>query len=360
MSTDPWQLLPDLSTDEFEALKADIAARGVIVPVVLDASTGAVIDGHHRLRAYEELRTAGVKVAPYPREVRTFVDDEDRMAVALSVNLARRHLTRKQRAELVTQLRGQGWSLRRIGEAVGTSEATIRREIASGDAIELPDRIERKGGGTYPARRPSIVVTSDRDQRRAESALRLLGETAPGKLLDLKAAEARARDAHMAQLRSVHVPERIDGPAYELRLGDLREVWADVADGSVDAIVTDPPYDDAGVPLFEDFARLAVRVLKPGRLAAIYCGHVALPEEMALLEAGGLTYVWHGVNILGGLHSQIRSRMINGNHRSVVLYASGAFTPRKWIHDTFFAEGRGGPESRPLHPWHRANSKSLT
>ena len=32
----------------------------------------------------------------------------------------------------------------------------------------------------------------------------------------------------------------------------------------------------------------------------------------------------------------------------------GLSTPRKWIHDTYFAEGRGGPEARPLHPWQQA------
>ena len=41
-------------------------------------------------------------------------------------------------------------------------------------------------------------------------------------------------------------------------------------------------------------------------------------------------------------------------HRSVLLMSAGPFAPRKWIHDTFVAEGRGGPETRPLHPWQQA------
>jgi site-specific DNA-methyltransferase (adenine-specific) len=94
--------------------------------------------------------------------------------------------------------------------------------------------------------------------------------------------------------------------------------------------------------------------LKPGRLAAIYCGHMSFPEEIRLLEAGGLTYVWHGVNLLPGRHSRIHGRMVNGKHRSVLLLSAGPFRPRRWIHDTFFAEGRGGPDTRPLHPWQQA------
>jgi ParB-like chromosome segregation protein Spo0J len=40
-----YQLLPELPPEQFEALKADIAKRGVVVPVMLD-EYGAIIDGH--------------------------------------------------------------------------------------------------------------------------------------------------------------------------------------------------------------------------------------------------------------------------------------------------------------------------
>jgi DNA modification methylase len=42
---------------------------------------------------------------------------------------------------------------------------------------------------------------------------------------------------------------------------------------------------------------------------------------------------------------------VNGRHRSVLLLSAGEYRPRKWIHDVYVAEGRGGPETRPLHPW---------
>lgn len=56
-----YQILPPLDADAFGALKADIAEHGVLVPVEVD-ETGAVIDGHHRVRAVEELRAEGVRV----------------------------------------------------------------------------------------------------------------------------------------------------------------------------------------------------------------------------------------------------------------------------------------------------------
>jgi ParB-like chromosome segregation protein Spo0J len=358
VADDRWQLLPPLSDDEYAALKADIAAQGVLVPIVFDADTGEVIEGHHRLRAWTELRAEGVKVPDYPKQMVRFRDDDERLGFVVAANLFRRHLTREQRAELVVRLRAEGWSLRRIGDAVGADDKTVRNdlaEIAEKSAIDLPERVERKGGGTYPARRPrpTIFVSSPRDADRAAKALQALGDDASG-VLGLPRAEERARDARFAELRLTTVPPKIEGPAYELRLGDLREVWADVPDGSIDCLVVDPPYDEAGIPLFEDLARLGLRVLKPGRLAAIYCGHVHLDTELELLKKGGLAYVWHGVNLLPGRHTQIHARMINGRHRSVLLFTAGTFTPRRWIHDAYFAEGQGGPDTRPLHKWQQA------
>lgn len=350
-----FQILPALSAGEFSALKADIAARGVMVPVVIDAETGQTIDGHHRIRAWSELRSAGIKVGPCPRDVRRFDSDAERVEAAVSLNLARRHLTAKQRGELARKLREQGYSLRRIAGEAKVHPETIRRDLRR-VADATPATVTGADGKSYPARRPSIIVTSERDQHRASEALRSLGEDAPAKLLDLNRAEERVRLANLTRRRAeaANGPSEHRGPAFELRTGDFRDVLVDVADASIDAIVTDPPYDSAGVPLYEDLGRFAARVLKPGRPAAVYAGHLRLDEEMELLAKGGLTYVWHGANVLPGRHTKVRQRMVFGQHRSVLLFSAGEYQPRKWIHDLTTAEGRGGPEERPLHPWQQA------
>jgi hypothetical protein len=355
-----WQVLPPLSDDEFASLKADIAAQGVLVPVVFDAETREVIEGHHRLRAWTELRAEGAKVPDYPKQTLRFKSDDDRLAFVVAANLFRRHLTREQRADVVARLRAEGWSLRRIGEVVGVDDKTVRNdltEIAEKSAIDLPERVERKGGGTYPARRPPPTIFSQthRDADRAARALMALDDNASG-LIGLSRAEERARMANLERMRAdaAQGPSQHTGKAWELRTGDFREVLADLADGSVDAVVTDPPYNNDGVPLYEPLGVLAARVLKAGRLAVVYAGHLQLDREMALLQRGGLTYMWHGANVLRGRHTRIRTRMVFGQHRSVLLYSAGPYRPRGWLNDVAWAEGRGGPEERPLHPWQQA------
>jgi hypothetical protein len=90
MTAERWQLLPPLSDEEYRALKADIAARGVMVPIERDEE-GNVVDGHHRLRALGELQAEGCILPDAPSIVRSstggitttkrsyhiFVDDDD-------------------------------------------------------------------------------------------------------------------------------------------------------------------------------------------------------------------------------------------------------------------------------------------
>jgi site-specific DNA-methyltransferase (adenine-specific) len=350
-----WQLLPALSEGEYAALKADIAEHGILVAPVVDAETGEVLDGHHRVKAWSELRAAGIRVPDYPRDVRRFGSDEDRIGFLLATNLFRRHLDRKQRAAVVTGLRERGWSLRRVSDALGVHHETVRRDLegvadATGDASESVTIVGRDQK-TYPSRRPkpvpSIVVRSARDEARARAALAALGDEAPGP--DLRRSKEKARLAALARRRSEEVPAQIEGPGWEIRTGDFREVLADIPDQSVDAIVTDPPYNVEGVPLYSDLSEFAARVLKPGRLCVAYCGKMALPEHFERLGEH-LEYVWTGAIFLPGRHTVFRQKMIFGRWRPVAFFSVGTYEVRTTIVDALMAEGRG--EKAPDdHPW---------
>ncbi len=349
-----WQLMPDPSTEEYAALKADIAVNDVRVPVVIDADTGEIVDGHHRVRAWEELRAEGIRIPDYPRQVVRFADDEERVAFVLSANLFRRHLNRQQRAKVVAHLRERGWSLRRVSDVLGVHHETARRDLSIVANATIPERVNRQGGGTYPSRRPkslpSIFVRSARDESRARAALAALGGEAPG--TDLRRSEEKARLAALARRRAQEVPHVAQGPGWEVRSGDFREVLADLPDQSVDAIVCDPPYNTPGVPLYSDLSAFAARVLKPGRLCVAYCGKMALPEHFERLGEH-LEYVWTGAIFLPGRHTIFRRKMIFGRWRPVAFFSNGPYAVRTTIVDALWAPGRG--EKRPDdHPWQQA------
>lgn len=75
-----------LADDELKDMAADIAERGLLQPIVLDEQ-GRILDGRNRYAACE---LAGVEP-----EFTTY-DGEDPDGYALSVNIARRHLTKGQ------------------------------------------------------------------------------------------------------------------------------------------------------------------------------------------------------------------------------------------------------------------------
>jgi ParB-like chromosome segregation protein Spo0J len=85
-------VFPMLSDDELADLAEDIKANGLLHPIVLDAD-GALIDGRNRLAACE---IAGVEPT-----WTTLADDVDPVAVILSENIKRRHMTAGQRAMAV-------------------------------------------------------------------------------------------------------------------------------------------------------------------------------------------------------------------------------------------------------------------
>jgi ParB/RepB/Spo0J family partition protein len=86
-------LFPMLAGEDLDELTASIQEQGLLQPVVLDED-GRVLDGRNRLAACEPL---GVT----PEVV--IYDGDDPDGYALTVNLARRHLSKGQRAMLAAQ-----------------------------------------------------------------------------------------------------------------------------------------------------------------------------------------------------------------------------------------------------------------
>jgi transposase-like protein len=146
-SPTPYQLLPRLTDDEYQSLKADIAENGIRVPIDVDED-GLILDGHHRAWITADL---GVDC---PRRTLTGLTDEGKRAHAVAVNVHRRSLSREQRRELVARLRSDGMSLPRIAKTVGVSLGTAHADVQAFSSESLPDRVIGADGKSYAASRP--------------------------------------------------------------------------------------------------------------------------------------------------------------------------------------------------------------
>jgi len=154
-------LLPPLTAEEYAALKADIARNGIQLPIVVDED-GKILDGVHRNRIAAEL---GIEV---PAAVREGLNEDGKLALALGLNLYRRHFTADRRRDLVANLLADGLSVRRIATATGWGKSTIGRDVQ-----DIRDEL---------AREAALWLWCERGEpklpRSSERRLKILGKTA--------------------------------------------------------------------------------------------------------------------------------------------------------------------------------------
>ncbi|HSF32516.1 MAG TPA: hypothetical protein VLK82_18850 [Candidatus Tectomicrobia bacterium] len=162
-----YQVMPPLSREEYAALKADIAARGVQVPVEYD-DEGNILDGFNRVKICQELGLA------CPQVMRSGLTDAEKRAHAWALNLTRRHLSKAEKRAIAKTLRGESWTQERIAQALGLSQATISNwltEVINSDELHHEEPILGKDGKRYPHRKTRPAARQQKNGAEAEGAL---------------------------------------------------------------------------------------------------------------------------------------------------------------------------------------------
>lgn len=341
MTTVPYQLFPALDVATESALRASIERWGVLVPVAKDQH-GNIIDGHHRARIATEL---GVDCSVLVHQV---ANEDDARALAATLNTDRRHLDPKQRREMVTELRRQGHSQHAIAGALGVNQSTVQRDIGKSiDAgASMPETVRTADGRSYPARRPATVFAGNaKDERRAQQSLTELGDAAPDGVVDVREVATLARAQRRAERTAEAESLRSDdGP--EIRAGDFREVLADLPDGSIDLILTDPPYGDAAVPSYHALAEFAATKLKPGGSLVFYTGQSILPDVYRAMDEH-LRYWW--TISLDHRHGgqQLPGKWVMVEWKPLVWYVRENRAGRHYVGDKV----RGSRPDKDAHEW---------
>ena len=345
-----YQLLPDLTEEEFASLKADIAARGVMVPVELD-ETGAVLDGHHRVRACAELG-----ITEYPRIIRPGMTEDEKRKHVLALNLDRRHLNQQQKRELVAKLlvATPDVSNRQIAEAAKVSHPTVaavRDELEATGKIYQSDRTTGADGKDRPAKRPSVVVDTPKQQARA---LELLdGGAEPAKpmatVADLSQAARRQAAAEREEEVKANAGQFTPTELLQLHHGDFQTVTADMPPESVDLIFTDPPYGREWLSLWDDLGLAAARLLKHDGLLVAFTGKLHFPYCMDALAAN-LTYHWLCSVGYEGAGRTVFGVRFWGQWRPLLVFRKGEVRKHRYAFD-FQHQPVSAAADQSLHPW---------
>jgi ParB-like chromosome segregation protein Spo0J len=311
------ELFPLLSDDELQELAEDIRTNGLHEPVWLydDPEHGRMLlDGRNRSRACE---LAGV-----PVETRLYTGD-DPIGFSISQNLQRRHLTTGQKAAVAVQAeplyaaaaaREKSRALAEFNRAhprwsgdpivadlpqSDLSEKPLESPVESQPDLSarLPERIAQEVAARKSRERAaSMAGTSGRAvqqyKRVAQQAPELAQKVQSGEMA-LDRADRMLRDREAAERRKERAEQTIAAAkgTYDLRAGDFRDVLADIPDGSVDLILTDPPYGDDATPIYGELAKFASRVLVDGGSLICYSGQSVLPDVMNQMTPH-LRYWW--------------------------------------------------------------------
>jgi ParB-like chromosome segregation protein Spo0J len=291
------ELLPALSDQEYEALKADIRARGVMVPIEVD-ERGAILDGGARQQICNELG-----IWNPPRVKRIGLNEDQKIEHILSLNLKRRHLSRQKLKEVAAKLRAKGWTQEKIAANLAVSQKTISNWLdPEFSKISELTSVTGKDGKQYPAKRTERLKEGPHVQEQQESG--------------------SSKDAEVSLL-----------------LSDLRNGGLQIEERSVDLLLTRSPGDHPD--LWHELAILAERVLKPGKLFVLCSGQERLPEIIATFSKR-LQYVWTGTLLLKDT-CPIEQLHIDNDSKLLLFFAARPYRSGAWFTDTF-SEGRYGEE----------------
>jgi DNA modification methylase len=137
----------------------------------------------------------------------------------------------------------------------------------------------------------------------------------------------------------------------DLRLGDFEDAFSDIPDGSVDCIITDPPYPYNYIECWTKLSRFAKRVLKPNGYCIAYSGQMYLPEVMQRLSEN-LDYYW-----TFAVYHEGQTQIVNGVNlicrwKPVLVFQNGKKKISNTIQDYFISEAR----EKEGHNWQQSLS----
>jgi len=139
-----------------------------------------------------------------------------------------------------------------------------------------------------------------------------------------------------------------------LKYGDALKLSADqIADGSIDCIITDPPYPKEFLQCWADLSEIAVRVLKPSGFCVAYSGALHLPEVISELSAH-LIYYWQMILLHSGVIAGVQGRHINAGYKPILVFQKPPF---KIIDDYFIDIIKGSGRAKDADEWQQSEEE---
>jgi ParB-like chromosome segregation protein Spo0J len=246
------EIFPLMEGEEFDALVEDIKKHGLRQPITL--YKGKILDGRNRYRAC----LAAGKTPKFT----TFKNESDPAAYVISVNIHRRHLTTKQKHELIAKLlkANPEKSDRQIAKTVKVSPTTVgtlrTKMEAKGDVSKLDTREDTKGR-RQPARKekqpdeqPAVIRNPPKTENKKEERALRRSDIEPAAISEVASKIIRADLQAARELYRILVAGGGDAACRfvrELAAGLENGFATDLAERAENAIVASPAAEPADV-----------------------------------------------------------------------------------------------------------------
>jgi len=119
---------------------------------------------------------------------------------------------------------------------------------------------------------------------------------------------------------------------------------------NVDAVITDPPYPKKYLHLYENLARFASQVLKPGGSLLTMAGVAYLPQILEMMGQH-INYQWTIAYHMPAKSVQVWHRKVRCNWKPILWFVKGKYEGT-WLKDVLIA----GPREKKLHPWQQTEA----
>lgn len=355
-------LFPLMQGDEFNDLVEDIREHGQREAVV--TYRGQLLDGRNRVRACEALN-----MVPITRE---WDGQGSAVALVISLNVRRRHLTAAQRAVVAAKAEPmfaeENRKRQADGGAKGGKTAGRGRAKASGQSAPKPKDDTRSttqaakavGAGTKATKQATSVRKNAPDVFAAleSGAISTVSDAvALSKLPEEQREEALGtviggeknvkRAIKGAKRRAAVESAPVSDATGIVEIANIRSLRLDAE--SVDMVFTDPPYHDEHVELYRELSKLSAHALKPGALCLAYAGKMYLPQILEAM-AQHLEYVWQFIVFHPFSTTRSNSRAIFENYRPILVFRKPGQLPhaseRPWVQDVV-----RGRREKDHHDW---------
>ena len=323
--------------EEFNQLEENILAEGIRDKII--AWRGYIVDGHNRYLIAQKHNI------PYEVEEYEFEDIEAVKDWMDANQLGRRNLTEDQWQISI----GRRYNREKKGITERGNQYT-KSATDQNDTKQTADRLADE----YKISAPTVKRYAQKAKDFGE-----LSKTKPELAQSIWSGEKSLKEVRKDEKKEEIKAERELAATvgkdintdFIFKLGDFEEVLSDIPDGSIDCIITDPPYPKEFIECWSKLSRFAARVLKPNGFCIAYSGQYNLPEVINRMSKN-LDYYWTFCVYHEGQTQIVNAVNLICRWKPVLIFQNGRSKISNTIQDYFISEQR----EKSGHDWQQSVS----